>query len=498
MSAETPGTPPGTPAVTIYDRSVPGRGGGGIARPGPDALADIPVALRRAAPPPLPEVDELTLARHYVGLSHDTYHITGGFYPLGSCTMKYNPPLGERVAALPAFAGLHPDADPADCQGTLELMWALERQLAGITGLARVTLQPAAGAQGEFCGLLLFRAWHRTRGREPDYVVVPDSAHGTNPASATLAGYGVREVRSGPDGLVDVAHLREVVDANCAGLMLTNPNTLGLFERDIREIARVVHDAGGLVYMDGANLNALMGIARPGDMGVDVLHLNLHKTFSTPHGGGGPGAGAVAVAEALVPFLPRPTVEKGDNGFYLDDDRPDAIGRLLAFHGNVGVLVRAHAYILALGADGLTRSSRAAILSANYLRARLQGTFPLAHDRACMHEFVMTLKALRENGLHAWDVCKRLMDFGLHPPTVGFPINVPEALMIETPETEPREVLDAFAEALREIHRETREDPERVATAPHTTRLGRLDEARAVRRPDLGWRPPAERGGEGA
>jgi glycine dehydrogenase subunit 2 len=486
------------PAVTIYDRSVPGRGGRGLPDPRPDALSDLPRALRRPSPPALPEVDELTLVRHYTALSQDTYHITRGFYPLGSCTMKYNPALGDRVAALAGFLGLHPDADPADAQGTLELMWHLERQLAGITGLSRVTLQPAAGAQGELCGLLLIRAWHRHNDRAPDYVVVPDSAHGTNPASATLAGYGVKVVRSGPDGLVDLEHLKGVVDENCAGLMLTNPNTLGLFERDVEAIARVVHDAGGQVYMDGANLNALMGIARPGDMGVDVLHLNLHKTFSTPHGGGGPGAGPVAVAEHLVPFLPRPTVEGGERGYYLDEDRPESIGRLHAFHGNVGVLIRAHSYILSLGADGLSRTSRAAVLSANYLKARVKGVFPLAHDRPCMHEFVLTLKGLRAKGLHAWDVCKRLMDFGVHPPTVGFPINVPEALMIETPETEPREVLDAFAEALATIAREAETDPETIASAPHTTRLGRLDEARAVRRPDLGWRPRPKPDGEGA
>jgi glycine dehydrogenase subunit 2 len=478
-------------AVTIYDRTVPGRGGRGLPRPAADALGDIPRHLRREAPPALPELDELTLVRHYTALSHDTYHITQGFYPLGSCTMKYNPPLNDQVAALPGLSGMHPEADPDDAQGTLGLLWNLERQLAGIVGLSRVTLQPAAGAQGELTGLLLIRAWHKHQGRNPTYVVVPDSAHGTNPASATLAGYAVKVVRSGPDGLVDLTHLREVVDGDCAGLMLTNPNTLGLFEREIETIAKIIHDAGGLVYMDGANLNALMGIARPGDMGVDVLHMNLHKTFSTPHGGGGPGAGPVAVTAALAPFLPRPTVEKGSAGYYLDTHRPESIGRLHAFHGNVGVLVRAYAYILALGGDGLARTSRAAILSANYLKARIGGAFPLAHDRPCMHEFVLTLKGLREHKLHAWDVAKRLMDYGVHPPTVGFPINVPEALMIETPETEPVDVLDAFAEALKSIAREAREDPEKVSGAPHTTRLRRLDEARAVRQPDLGWRPRA-------
>ncbi|MBI5135827.1 MAG: aminomethyl-transferring glycine dehydrogenase subunit GcvPB [Nitrospirae bacterium] len=485
-------------AVTIYDRSVPGRGGRGATVPAPNALDDIPQSLLRAAPAPLPEVDELTLVRHYTALSQNTYAITRGFYPLGSCTMKYNPAIADRVAGLAGFTDLHPDAPADAAQGTLELMWELERALCSVVGMARATLQPAAGAQGEFCGLLLIRAYHRAQGRNPGYVVVPDSAHGTNPASATLAGYRVKVVRSGPDGLVDVDQLAQIVDADCAGMMLTNPNTLGLFERDIHRIAAIVHGVGGLVYMDGANMNALMGIARPGDMGVDVLHMNLHKTFSTPHGGGGPGSGPVAVAAHLAPFLPTPTVERDGERFFLDHGRPRSIGRLHAAHGNVGVLVRAHCYLLALGGDGLARVSRAAILSANYLKSRLAGTFRIAQPRSCMHEFVMSLVALRENGLHAWDVCKRLMDFGVHPPTVGFPLNVPEALMIETPETESVETLDRFAEALIQIAREAAEQPERVAHAPHTLGLKRLDETRAVRQPDLGWQPRPDAGGDSA
>ncbi|MDH5526925.1 MAG: aminomethyl-transferring glycine dehydrogenase subunit GcvPB [Nitrospirota bacterium] len=482
-------------ATTIYDRQAEGRHGRRGPEPPGDALADIPRDLLRLEPPDLPEVDELTLVRHYTALSHDTYSITRGFYPLGSCTMKYNPAMTESAAALPGFSGLHPEAPEEASQGTLELMWHLERALCGITGLKAATLQPAAGAQGEFCGLLLFRAWHKAQGRNPTYVVVPDSAHGTNPASATLAGYQVKVVRSDSDGLVDVEHLARIVDEDCAGMMLTNPNTLGLFERDIARIADIVHDAGGLLYMDGANLNALLGIARPGDMGVDVLHMNLHKTFATPHGGGGPGSGPVAVTGALAPFLPVPVVERDADGRYrLVLDRPQSIGRLNAAHGNVGVLVRAFAYILALGANGLCRASRAAILSANYLRARLRGVFPVAHDRICMHEFVLSLRTLREHHLHAWDVCKRLMDFGFHPPTVGFPINVPEALMIETPETESPEVLDRFADALTQIAEECQNNPDMVRSAPHGTRLGRLDEARAVKQPDLCWhpRPPEE------
>ncbi|MFQ5509107.1 MAG: aminomethyl-transferring glycine dehydrogenase subunit GcvPB [Leptospirillia bacterium] len=485
-------------AFTIYDRQVPGRAAGGVADTPDEALSDIPVGLLRATPPALPEVDILTLERHYTGLSRDNYALSRGFYPLGSCTMKYNPALGERVASLPGFTALHPDSPAEATQGSLALMWQLERQLAAITGLSRVTLQPSAGAQGEFCALLMFRAWHRAQGRRPNTIIVPDSAHGTNPASATLAGYQVKVVHSNADGLVDIGHLAELVNDDCAGIMLTNPNTLGLFERDIIAIVDTVHAAGGLVYMDGANLNALLGIARPGDMGVDALHLNLHKTFSTPHGGGGPGAGPVAVNERLAPFLPVPVVERDRDGrFALNHGLPESIGRLHAHHGNIGVLVRAHAYILALGADGLERVSRAAILSANYLKSRLSGTFPFAHDRTCMHEFVMTLGRLRTKGLHAWDVCKRLMDFDIHPPTVGFPINVPEALMIETPETEPKEEIDRFADALIQVARECGETPELVASAPHGTPLRRLDEARAVRRPDLGRQPPtAETGNE--
>lgn len=480
-----------TRARTIYDMSVEGRGAGpkpGLSAELREGLEDnIPERLLRGSPPALPEVDELSLVRHYTALSQNNYAITRGFYPLGSCTMKYNPAISDRVATLPGLNDPHPDAPDEAVQGTLEIMWHLEQLLAGIVGMDRVTLQPSAGAQGEFCGLLMMRAFHKANGREPNYVIVPDSAHGTNPASATLAGYGVKVVRSDENGLVDVPYLKKIVDENCAGLMLTNPNTLGLFERDIAQITRIIHDAGGLVYMDGANLNALLGIARPGDMGVDVLHMNLHKTFSTPHGGGGPGSGPVAVTEKLAPYLPTPTVLKKDGRFALQYHLPDSIGRLHAAHGNVMVMVRAWAYILGMGADGLSRVSRSAILSANYLKARLSGTFPVAFERACMHEFVLTLKSVREQNLHAWDVCKRLIDFGFHPPTVGFPINVPEALMIETPETESKEQLDAFADALRQISEEVKNDPGKVAGAPESLPLGRLDEARAVRQPDLCW-----------
>ncbi len=487
-------------AETIYDMSVEGRGAGpkpGLSAELREALDDnIPARLLRKKPPPLPEVDELSLVRHYTALSHNNYAITRGFYPLGSCTMKYNPAISDRVAALPGLNDPHPDAPPEAVQGTLEIMWHLEQLLAGIVGMDRVTLQPSAGAQGEFCGLLMMRAYHKSRGRHPNYVIVPDSAHGTNPASATLAGYDVKVVRSDENGLVDVPYLRKIVDENCAGIMLTNPNTLGLFEREIAQITDIIHDAGGLVYMDGANLNALLGIARPGDMGVDVLHMNLHKTFSTPHGGGGPGSGPVAVVEKLTPFLPAPTVERVAGRFELQTNRPDSIGRLHAAHGNVMVLVRAWAYILGMGADGLSRVSRSAILSANYLKARLSGTFPVAFERTCMHEFVLTLKGVREQGLHAWDICKRLIDYGFHPPTVGFPISVPEALMIETPETESKEQLDAFADAIQKIYAEVKTDPEKVAGAPESLHLGRLDEARAVRQPDLCWQADTIRPGD--
>jgi glycine dehydrogenase subunit 2 len=401
--------------------------------------------------------------------------------------MKYNPKLNEEVARLPGFARIHPYQPESSIQGALELLYTLQRDLAAITGMDRVTLQPAAGAHGEFTGLMLIRAYHESRGETRTKVIVPDTSHGTNPASATAAGYETLTIPSDARGLVDLEALRAAVGPDTAALMLTNPNTLGLFEERIEEIARIVHDAGGLLYYDGANSNAILGIARPGDMGFDVVHLNLHKTMSTPHGGGGPGAGPVGVKERLAPFLPTPTVERRDDGtYFLDGDRPASIGRVKLYYGNFGILVRAYAYIRSYGPDGLRRVSELAVLNANYLLRRLAPAFDVPFDRICKHEFVLSGKSLKaETGVRTLDVAKRLLDFGYHPPTIYFPINVEECLMIEPTETESKETLDAFADTLLRIVEEAKSDPELVKNAPYTTDVRRLDEATAARRPVL-------------
>jgi glycine dehydrogenase subunit 2 len=470
-----------------------------LSRPGRRALRlpalDVPPAAApgfaaRAEPPRLPEVSELDAVRHFTRLSQLNHAVDTGFYPLGSCTMKYNPKLNDQVAALPGFAGLHPESPEEGAQGALELLWSLERALCEIAGMARFTLQPAAGAQGELTGILIAAAYHRDRGEgeRRRRVIVPDAAHGTNPATAAMAGYEVVEVPSDARGGVDVAALERVVDGRTAALMLTNPNTLGLFDEGIGRIAEVVHAAGGLLYYDGANANAVVGRVRPGDMGFDIVHLNLHKTFSTPHGMGGPGAGPVGVVERLADYLPAPLVERDGDRFRLRWDLPRSIGRVKAFHGNFGVLARAYAYILANGGDGLRQVSGHAVLNANYLLARLRGLFDLPYDRPCMHEFVVSARSLRaQTGVRAHDVAKRLLDYGFHPPTVYFPLIVEEALMIEPTETESRETLDAFADALASIVEEARRDPDLVRRAPHTTAVGRLDEAAAARRPVLRW-----------
>ncbi len=474
---------PGRRAAFLPAREVP-------ARPLEEMLPPQEV---RKDPPALPEVSEVELVRHFVRLSRENYGVDVGFYPLGSCSMKYNPKVNEEAAALPGFAGLHPLQPDEETQGALKLMHELERFLCAIGGVDRVSLQPAAGAQGELAGLLIARAYHRDHGNVRRTVLIPDSAHGTNPASAALAGYQVKVVPSNRDGLVDLEALKAAVDDQTAALMLTNPNTLGLFERDIEPIARILHDAGALIYMDGANLNALLGIVRPGDMGFDLVHFNLHKTFSTPHGGGGPGAGPIGVKEPLAQYLPAPVVERDPDGRYrLDPNRPKSIGRLTAFNGNFGILVRAYAYIRRLGPEGIARISRAAILNANYVRARLQEAYPIPYNRPCMHEFVASAKQFRAQEIHAWDIAKRLIDFGIYPPTVNFPLIVEEALMIESPESEPRETLDQFCEAMLRIAREAEEEPAKVREAPHTTPLGRLDEVLAARKPNLRWRPSAD------
>ncbi|HXF55982.1 MAG TPA: aminomethyl-transferring glycine dehydrogenase subunit GcvPB [Actinomycetota bacterium] len=451
--------------------------------------AQVPEGHRRPAPPRLPEVAERDLVRHYTRLAQMNYGVDTGFYPLGSCSMKYNPKAAEAAAALPGFQRLHPHQPEDTVQGALELLWRLERALCELTGMARVTFQPPAGASGELTGLLIMRAYHAKNGDPRRRVIIPDSAHGTNPASVTLAGYRVAQVPSDARGLVDLGELEKMVDEDVAGLMLTNPNTLGLFEEEIEAIARAVHRVGGLLYYDGANLNAIVGRVRPGDMGFDIVHLNTHKTFATPHGGGGPGAGPVAVSERLERFLPAPVLayDEERGRYYWDHDRPDAIGRVHGFHGNFGVLVRAYAYVFGLGRDGLTDVGARAVLNANYLAERVRGAYPLAFPGRPMHEFVATARRFRRFGVRALDVAKRLIDLGFHPPTVYFPLIVEEALMVEPTETESRETLDAFAQAMLQVAREAEEDPELLRQAPRTTPVRRLDEARAARELKLRW-----------
>ena len=475
-------------AATLRDRSRPGRRAWSL--PPLDVPESLPAeALRRRRPPDLPEVAEIDVVRHFTRLSQMNYGVDTGIYPLGSCTMKHNPKVAETVAALPGFARLHPLQPDGTAQGSLEMLWRLERALCEITGMSRATLQPPAGACGEMTGLLMMRAYHAGRGDERTRVIIPDSAHGTNPASVRLAGFDAVPVPSDPNGLVDVDALEQLVDERLAGLMLTNPNTLGLFETDIGRITEIVHRAGGLVYYDGANLNAILGRCRPGDMGFDIVHINTHKTFATPHGGGGPGAGPVGVVEHLVPFLPSPTVERaGDGSFLLDHDRPGSIGRMHGFHGNVGVLVRAYAYVFAHGADGLTAVSERAALNANYLLSLVGEAYPAAYPGRPMHEFVSTARGLKEaHGVRAMDVAKRVIDLGFHPSTVYFPLVVEEAMMMEPTETETKETLEAFAEALLQVAREAAEEPALLHEAPRTTPVRRLDEARAARHLKLRW-----------
>jgi glycine dehydrogenase subunit 2 len=492
-------------AITVFERSRPGRRA--FVAPAtdvPEVPLDelLPASQRRDNPAELPEISEPELVRHYVTLSSKNFHLDEGFYPLGSCTMKHNPKLHERVAALPGFARLHPLTEQELAQGALELMYRLQRALGEIAGLPHVSLQPSAGSQGELAGLLLTRAYHEDRGERKTKVLTPDTAHGTNPATVTMAGYEVIKVGTADDGGVDLDDLRAKATEEVACLMLTNPNTLGLFDRNIEEIARIVHDAGATLYYDGANLNAIMGVARPGDMGFDIVHYNLHKTFTQPHGGGGPGAGPIAVSDRIEPFLPAPQVIRrgGDNGvgrFVLDRDRPKSIGKLRGFQGNFGVFVRAYAYICSLGGDGLKDASEVAVLNANYLKARLAEPgiaeyLPIAFDRTCMHEFVLSGSGAKEAlGIRTLDIAKRMLDHRVHPPTVYFPLLVDEALMIEPTETETRERLDAFAEVVREILAEAAEDPEVARNAPYDTPVRRLDEAGAAKRPVVRWRPEA-------
>ncbi|WP_079476790.1 aminomethyl-transferring glycine dehydrogenase subunit GcvPB [Marinococcus halophilus] len=451
------------------------------------SLSDIlPEASIRNEEPALPEVSELQLVRHYTALSNRNYGVDSGFYPLGSCTMKYNPKINEETARMAGFAATHPYQPETQVQGNLEMMHDLQQALAEITGMDEVTLQPAAGAQGEWTGLMLIRALHEANGEtERTEVIVPDSAHGTNPASATVAGFDHVTVRTDARGLVDLEHLKEVTGERTAALMLTNPNTLGLFEEDIMEIAEMIHRAGGRLYYDGANSNAIMGITRPGDMGFDVVHLNLHKTFTGPHGGGGPGSGPVGVKKELIPYLPGPVLTKENDKYYWDKDRPHSIGRVKPYYGNFGINVRAYTYIRTMGAEGLKKVSEYAVLNANYLMRRLEPYFDLPYGRHCKHEFVISGRRQKQLGVRTLDIAKRLLDYGYHPPTIYFPINVEECMMVEPTETEAKETLDAFADAMIEIAREAEESPEMVQEAPHTTVVGRLDETLAARKPVL-------------
>jgi glycine dehydrogenase subunit 2 len=453
-------------------------------------LAELLSGARLRATLDLPQVSEPEVVRHFIELSTLNHHIDRGFYPLGSCTMKHNPKINDEIAALPGFAGAHPLASDEASQGALRVIRELQKALAAVTGFHAVTTQPAAGAQAELTGLLLIRAWHRSRGEgeRRRHVLVPDSAHGTNPATSTTVGFETVTIPSNPRGTVDLDALDRALDDRTAAVMLTVPNTLGLFEPDIREITRRVHRAGAQAYLDGANLNALVGLVKPAALGFDVMHINLHKTFSTPHGGGGPGAGPVAVAKHLEPFLPVPQVEEREGVLRLVHERPQSIGRLHSFHGNFGILARALVYLSTLGPEGLRQVSRAAILNANYLMRRLEKTYELPHPQACMHEFVLSGRRLKPYGVKTLDVAKRLLDFGVHAPTVYFPLIVEEALMIEPTETETMDRLDHFATAMERIAREAAESPDLLHDAPLTTPVSRLDEGRAARELRLHWK----------
>ena len=477
----------------LFESSRPGRIGVELPDAGVEEqpLAELlPDEVRRGEIAGLPELSEVDVIRHFTRISRKNYSLDLGLYPLGSCTMKYNPRINEETVRYAGFADSHPSQPASTVQGTLALLWELERALALLTGLERVSLHPAAGAQGELVGILMAKAALRKRGENRRYVLIPDSAHGTNPASAAFAGFAVKELLSNKEGTLDLAELEREMSEDVAALMLTQPNTLGVFEHQILDIARIVHGKGGFLYCDGANFNAFVGKALPGAMGVDVLHMNLHKTFTTPHGGGGPGAGPVAVSKELVPFLPVPTVERGEDGrYYLDAKRPESIGRVRAFSGNVAVLVRALTYILAMGGTGLAKVAETAVLNANYVRKRLEGAYHLPYRASSLHEVVFSDKLQHAHHVSTLDVAKRLMDYGFHPPTIYFPLIVSGALMIEPTETAGKEELDRFVGAMLAIAREAEETPEVVKTAPHSMPVKRCDEAGASRNPILAWRP---------
>jgi glycine dehydrogenase subunit 2 len=474
----------------LSELSRPGRVGHRLAGPDAcsDATADLPAELLRDDLK-LPELAELDVVRHFTHLSSMNFSIDNAFYPLGSCTMKYNPKVNEDVARLPGFAALHPYQPEETIQGALELMQELQRWLLEVTGFDAITLQPAAGAQAELCGMLLIRAYHRARGdTKRTKVLIPDSAHGTNPATAAMCGFTTVSIPTDEHGNVDLARIKAAADDETVGLMLTNPNTLGLFEQEILEVTKAIHEAGGLVYGDGANLNAILGAVKPADLGFDVLHINTHKTFSTPHGGGGPGCGPVVCRGMLEPFLPKPVVATRDTGeLFLDWDRPQSIGKLKSFWGHFGVMVRALTYITLQGDSGLREISEAAVLNANYLRAKLHDVYEVPFDRTCMHELVATGRRQKQYGVRTLDIAKRLIDFGIHPPTVYFPLIDEEAIMIEPTEAESRDTLDRFVAVMRQIAQEAEETPELIHAAPHDQVVGRLDETTAARKPVLRW-----------
>ncbi|MCK4259252.1 MAG: aminomethyl-transferring glycine dehydrogenase subunit GcvPB [Halanaerobiales bacterium] len=478
----------------IFEMSTSGRVGFSLPEEdftGIEIDTKLPDNFLRKDEPNLPEVSEVDVVRHFTALSNRNFGVDSGFYPLGSCTMKYNPKVNEDVSRYPGFALSHPYQPEELVQGNLKLLYDMEKMLAELTGMDRVTLQPAAGAHGELTGLMMIKAYHEHNGdHDRKEVIIPDSAHGTNPASASMIGYKIIEIPSGDNGLVDLEALKKVVNEKTAALMLTNPNTLGLFETEILEMAEIVHEAGGLLYYDGANANAIMGKARPGDMGFDVLHLNIHKTLATPHGGGGPGSGPVGIKAKLIPFMPLPVIEKvdGEDRFIMDYDRLESIGKVKGCYGNFTVIIKAFAYILAMGAEGLRQASEDAVLNANYLKEILKEYYELPFDQVCKHEFVLSGSKQKKMGVSTLDIAKRLIDYRYHPPTIYFPLIVKEAMMIEPTETEGKETLDAFAETMIRIAKEIEENPETVTNAPLNTVVGRLDEVTAARKPILRWK----------
>ncbi|EUJ30830.1 aminomethyl-transferring glycine dehydrogenase subunit GcvPB [Listeria cornellensis] len=480
----------------VFERSVPGRIGYSLPErdvPEVDLQSLFGTTYVRETPPALPELSELELMRHYTTLSNHNFGVDSGFYPLGSCTMKYNPKINEKVARFPGFANIHPYQPEESVQGAMEMLYDLQESLVEITGMDEVTLQPAAGAHGEWTALMLIRAFHEANGdHQRTKVIIPDSAHGTNPASASVAGFDIITVKSNEKGLVDIEDLKNAVGDDTAALMLTNPNTLGLFEADIVEMADIVHKAGGKLYYDGANLNAIMAKVRPGDMGFDAVHLNLHKTFTGPHGGGGPGSGPIGVKKDLIPFLPTPVLTKKEDKYTFDYNYPQSIGRVKPYYGNFGINVRAYTYIRTMGPDGLKKVTEYAVLNANYMMRRLEGAYDLPFDQVCKHEFVLSGKRQKQLGVRTLDIAKRLLDHNFHPPTVYFPLIVEEAIMIEPTETESKETLDGFIDVMLKIAKEAEDNPEIVQEAPYNTYVKRLDETRAARKPVLRYQEKVE------